>query len=199
MPTLTNADALLNAAQAMSTAIKGGIPQTDETIIALQNLIDIFKENAKQQKQVEDKTNSQRVRMQNAREERVLQEVERENNTPAAQKLAQQYNIISQEIEEVDENDPPDSPATNTRARRTTRANTHNYVLAAMDITTSKITPKNASSRKFPLQFLCEYANAVLDGETGELLEYRHLIQRPKYHQVWGNHLATKLADWHKD
>ena len=128
MPTLTNADALLNAAQGMSTAIKGGVPQTNETKIALQNLIDIFKENVKQQKKVEDKTNSQRVRMQNAREERVLKEVERENNTPAAQKLAQQYNIISQEIEEDKENAPPDSPATNTRARRTARSSTHDYV-----------------------------------------------------------------------
>ena len=136
MPTLTNADTLLNAAQGMSTAIEGGVPQTNETKIALQNLIDIFKENAKQQKKVEDKTNSQRVQMQNAQAERVLKEVEQENNTPAAQKLAQQYNIILQEVEEDKEHAPPTSPATNTRTRQTTRSSTHDYVLATMDITT---------------------------------------------------------------
>ena len=63
-----------------------------------------------------------------------------------------------------------------------------------MDITTSKITPKNASSRKFPMQFLCEYANAVLDGETGKLLEYCHLIQRPKYRQTWGKSFGDKIG-----
>ena len=38
------------------------------------------------------------------------------------------------------------------------------------------ITAKSAASRKFPMNFLCNYANAVLDIETEELLEYRHLI-----------------------
>ncbi len=34
---------------------------------------------------------------------------------------------------------------------------------------------------KYPLQFLCDFANAVLDDKTGNLLEYRHLLKHPKY------------------
>ena len=30
-----------------------------------------------------------------------------------------------------------------------------------------------------------KYANAVIDKETGRALEYRHLIQDPKYKDVW--------------
>ena len=46
------------------------------------------------------------------------------------------------------------------------------------------ITAKGVASRKFPMQFLCDYANVVLNGETGKLLEYRHLIAHPKYKQA---------------
>ena len=49
-----------------------------------------------------------------------------------------------------------------------------------------EITAKKAASRKFPMQFLCDIANAVLDGDTGELLEYRHLMAHPKCREIWG-------------
>ncbi len=32
---------------------------------------------------------------------------------------------------------------------------------------------------------MCEYANAALDGETGEFLQYSHLINSPKYKKEW--------------
>ena len=34
--------------------------------------------------------------------------------------------------------------------------------------------------KRYPLQFLCDLVNAVLDGDTGEMFEYCHLITRPK-------------------
>ncbi len=40
-------------------------------------------------------------------------------------------------------------------------------------------TAKQAASRKYPLQFLWDLAYAVLDNETGNLLEYRHLMKHP--------------------
>jgi hypothetical protein len=46
-------------------------------------------------------------------------------------------------------------------------------------------TPKQAASRKYPLQFLCNLAYAVLDDKTGNLLKYRHLMKHPKYKDVW--------------
>jgi hypothetical protein len=41
-------------------------------------------------------------------------------------------------------------------------------------------TARQAASRKYPLQFLCNLAYAVLDNETGDLLEYHHLMKHPK-------------------
>ena len=37
-------------------------------------------------------------------------------------------------------------------------------------------------------------ANSVLDAKTGELLEYRHLIKRDEYREVWTKAYAKELA-----
>ncbi len=59
-------------------------------------------------------------------------------------------------------------------------------------------TNQQAASHKYPLQFLCDFANAFLDDETGNLMEYQHLLKHPKYKEVWSKwfgkeirHLAT--------
>ena len=44
------------------------------------------------------------------------------------------------------------------------------------------------------MQLLCEMAGAVLDAETGDLLEYRHLIRRPHYQEVWGNAFGKEVG-----
>ena len=44
------------------------------------------------------------------------------------------------------------------------------------------------------MQFLVEYMNAVLDGGTGKLLEYRQLIQRPKYKYIWSKSFANEIG-----
>ena len=84
-------------------------------------------------------------------------------------------NIISQNKEE---------PAKKTHYQ--TRSVTQEAIMSIMDMSDAfmKLTARNICSRGFPIQFLVEYMNAVLDGETGELLEYWQLIQRPKYKDV---------------
>jgi len=62
--------------------------------------------------------------------------------------------------------------------------NTYNY------ITSHSLTPANASRRSFPAEIL----NAVLDKDTGELLEMRHLLVNPKYKDVWGKSYTTELG-----
>ena len=52
-----------------------------------------------------------------------------------------------------------------------------------------KMTPHSAASRKFPHQML----NAVLNKETGELMEYRHFIGKLKYREIWGRSYGNKL------
>ncbi len=54
-------------------------------------------------------------------------------------------------------------------------------------------TAKQAASRKYPLQFLCDLAYAVLDDKTGDLLEYRHLMKHPKYKDVWTKLFGTEI------
>ncbi len=54
-------------------------------------------------------------------------------------------------------------------------------------------TAKQAASRKYPLQILCDFGYAVLDDETGNLLEYHHLMKHPKYKDVWTKSFGTEL------
>ena len=42
--------------------------------------------------------------------------------------------------------------------------------------------------------FLTNFSGSVLDGETCELLEYRHLIKSPKYKDDWGFSFGKKLG-----
>ena len=41
---------------------------------------------------------------------------------------------------------------------------------------------------------MADFAGAVIDDETGELLEYRHLIQRPKYKKDWGYSFGNEIG-----
>jgi hypothetical protein len=49
----------------------------------------------------------------------------------------------------------------------------------------ASFTAKQVASRKYPLQFLCDFAYPVFDDKTGYLLEYCHLMKHPKYKDVW--------------
>ena len=54
-------------------------------------------------------------------------------------------------------------------------------MLRMINIQGNNITPKQAASRLLPKEVLAE----VLNEETGELMEYRHLIANPKYRATW--------------
>ena len=41
---------------------------------------------------------------------------------------------------------------------------------------------------------LCEWAGAIINGETGELLEYRHIRKNPKYRDAWGILLGNEIG-----
>ena len=41
---------------------------------------------------------------------------------------------------------------------------------------------RTLASRKFPRHML----NTVLNKDTVELMEYRHLIEDPEYREIWG-------------
>ena len=62
-PTITTSDALIKAADDLSKAVKGVIPQKGATMEALEQLVDIFKQQAKDK---EDNARRQRVHKENA-------------------------------------------------------------------------------------------------------------------------------------
>ena len=68
-------------------------------------------------------------------------------------------------------------------------------MLACIDITKPqfKISPANLAARKFPMTWLCEMANSVIN-EKGKLLEYRHLIANPKTRPTWTNFYGNELG-----
>jgi hypothetical protein len=67
-------------------------------------------------------------------------------------------------------------------------------MLSAMEMTSIPLEAKNLVCRRFPLAMMCEMAGAVLDPKTGELMEYRHLVAKPKYCEVWSKANAKELG-----
>ncbi len=58
---------------------------------------------------------------------------------------------------------------------------------------TAPFSPWQAASQTFPLQLLFDLAYAVLEDDTGNLLEYRHLIKHPKYKDTWSNTFGKEI------
>ncbi len=58
---------------------------------------------------------------------------------------------------------------------------------------TQHFTTGQAKLRKFPLQFLCNFTSAVLNNETGDLLECCHLLKHPKYKDVWSKLFGKEI------
>ena len=60
------------------------------------------------------------------------------------------------------------------------------YTLATREPTN---TPQQQVTR-----ILHEVAGAIVDGETGTLLEYRHLSKHPKYEETWKHFYGNKIG-----
>jgi hypothetical protein len=67
-------------------------------------------------------------------------------------------------------------------------------MLTMMELSNQPITPQRLASRQFPLQFLHEVAGAVMDVETGDMLEYRHLVKNPKYRETWSKAFGKEIG-----
>jgi hypothetical protein len=87
-------------------------------------------------------------------------------------------------------------PAANTRQQQKVQTITQDYLFHMMDIPgrTKPFSNQQAASRKHPLQSLCDFASAVLDDKTGDLLEYHHLLRHPKYRDVWSKSFGTEIC-----
>jgi hypothetical protein len=171
---------------------------------AVDQLMGIFK---KQARTTRDVATAQRVLRERAQAERVIKE---EQQTHVQQESVQEQVIPSPSFEIEDNNDTANTPqsipqitqdkhdsppSANMQQQRETRTLTQEFMLHCMEIPGYKapFTAKQAASRKYPLQFLCDLAYAVLDDETGNLLEYRHLMKHPKYKDVWTKSFGTEI------
>jgi hypothetical protein len=93
----------------------------------------------------------------------------------------------------VDE--PSTQPRYATRSQKQLRGSpTVDTMLTMMELSNQPITPQRLASRQFPLQFLHEVAGAVMDVETGDMLEYRHLLKNPKYRETWSKALGKEIG-----
>ena len=85
---------------------------------------------------------------------------------------------------------------TRAATRRKNRLNTHvrtltqEAVLTAMEINEVVARPQSLAGRRYPPQML----NAVLNNETGEMMEYRHLMANPKYKETWQKAYGKELG-----
>ena len=208
MPNITPADALIKAADALTDTILGNFPTNTMTAHAVEQLMDIFKVQAEK---ATCEARTARILREQAQAQRVLSEEQRviyekqttppDNPNLEIEEIRTRNNnnmrgvpMISQDEYEHDEINQP--PAANTRLQRQTRTLTQEYLMHMMELPGERSAPFNAqqaSLRQYPLHFLCGFAGAVLDDETGDLLEYRHLIKHPKYKATWSKSFGTEI------
>ena len=67
-------------------------------------------------------------------------------------------------------------------------------MLACAYVAQLNATPKALSQRRFPITIINAVINAVLDKDTGELMEYRRLMKNPKYRPLYRNSYAKELG-----
>jgi hypothetical protein len=202
MPSLTPADALIQAADNLTAALAGVIPPPSMTTEAITQLISIFKTQAEKEK---DEATLQRVLREGAQALRVLTETIAPTTKPSSEPTTpQQTTYPPLEIEEYPQvdigsprgtptNDSDDNcnsarPADNTRYQRKVRTITQDYLFHLMD---TPFLPKQLFTAK--QQFLCDFAYSVLNDKTGDLLEYRHLLKHPKYKDVWSQSFGKEI------
>jgi hypothetical protein len=105
--------------------------------------------------------------------------------------------IAPQGIPQITQDKYDSPPSANThQQQQETRTLTQEFMLQCMEILGYKapFTARQAASRQYPLQFLCDLAYSVLNDETGDLLKYRHLMKHPKYNDVWTKSLGTEIC-----
>jgi hypothetical protein len=117
----------------------------------------------------------------------MTQENENENTTIDNDNKASALKDNNEAGSERQNETKQDGLAFNTHLKTQARSLTQEVALQAMEISErdAELTACSTAARKYPLEFLCEYANAGLDGETGELLQYMHLIKSTKYEKDW--------------
>jgi ribosomal protein S10 len=178
-PTVSAADAIVEAAAKLNQTIQENMKESLTTLDMneLDRLAKIFQEAA------------QKVSENDARQPRVprqQEDVATPRVTTTSARDQHQYNtaprVISQE-EDTDDEVPrmtgeTDGPRYMTRNQKQVSGSiATDVMLTVMQLSQPKLNAQKLVSRKYPLEMLCEFANAVMDDKTGDMLEYRQLIK----------------------
>jgi len=198
MPTITPADALIRAADDLTDALTGVVPPPNMTRDAVDQLMRIFKQQAEKAK---EDASTQRVLKKGARDERVHNEESTQRASPLPP-LEVTYPAIdvgtlrgTPVISQDDDDSTYATPSANTRFQCQIRTLTQDYLYHMMDVPgiTMPFTNQQAATRRYPVAFIRDFASAVLDEETGNLLEYHHLLKHPKYKVIWSKSFGTEI------
>ena len=63
-------------------------------------------------------------------------------------------------------------------------------MLLCATVAQMKLFPKQLASHRFPVEMI----NAVLNEETGKLMEYRHIMKNLKYRQLYATYYSKELG-----
>jgi hypothetical protein len=203
MPMITPANALIHTADYLTDAVSGLIPASTCRQDAVDQLMVIFKQQARV---AYGPATAQRVLRERPQTERMKEEehqilVQAQVTPSPCFEIKENDNIAHtpQGIPQITQDKNDASPSANTQQQRQIRTLTQEFMLQCMKIPGYKapFTMKQAALRIHPLQFLCDLAYAVLNNKTGNLLEYRHLMKHPKYKDVWTKLLGTDTPPHH--
>jgi hypothetical protein len=183
MPTITPSCTLILAVDYITDAISGLILTPTVTAHAVEHLLEIYKQQARATR---DTATTQRVLRECTQAEQATHEQHQQQAAPSYPQFEHEHTCITPtppSIPQITQDDQDSLPMANTRQQRTL---TQDIMLQCMDIPEYKapITPQEAASRKYPLQFLCDLAFAVLENKTSNLCEYCHLMKYPKHRSM---------------
>ena len=96
----------------------------------------------------------------------------------------------------ITQNDHDDAPAQNTHSQSSIHSIMEEVMLSCVQFTpkTLKIDLRRAACGQYLLQLWCEMAGAVLDQETGDLLEYCHVVKHPVHQNTWQPAFGKKVG-----
>eukprot|EP00956_Cyclotella_meneghiniana_P010727 scaffold15031_cov47-Cyclotella_meneghiniana.AAC.1 len=193
-PAVSAANTVVAAASQLTDAIQGNMKNELQhaNINELERLADIFQAAAK--KISEEAAQGPRVNNAAPTPRVAATSSSRDNSQQAANDP--RVPTLSQWMNDNDDGPPPlQQPRYLTRSQKRLQGSiSADALMSMLELSRPKLDAKKLAARKFPLEFLCEFANAVMDEDTGEMLEYRHLIKRPKYRDTWSKAFGKEIG-----
>ncbi len=154
VPSLTPSDALIRAADNLTGTISGLIPTSTVTADVVDQLMEIYKQQAQATR---DAATAQRVLRERAQAERVIkEECQQDQAAPSPTFQVDDGNNIApaqQAIPQITQDEYNSSPATNTCQQCKIWTLTQDSMLQCMEIPgyTAPFTPRQAASQRYPL------------------------------------------------